>query len=211
MLPRVRREDGKARADSHKRDRWPRWAPREASVDMGGVLGMVARQAEMAVGRAGPWATPTWPCPSPAPPPVPHTPTEGRGLPWLLTPLLASADEECIRLFENSRSSPGVSDLASTQPPSGNAHGGSRAADGARGQRLTGAPPALPHQCIGPRRVRRVCMDCSAPNLPPGKHPKTLLGSQSLWDLARLRWTPMDRYWDHGTSSDSLQYWTLRA
>lgn len=40
---------------------------------------------------------------------------------------------------------------------------------------------------------------------------KTLLGSQSLWDLARLRWTPMDRYWDHGTSSDSLQYWTLQA
>lgn len=178
---------------------------------MGGVLGMVARQAETAVGRAGPWATPTWPCPSPAPPPAPHTPTEGRGLPWLLTPLLASADEECIRLSENSRSSLGVSDLDSTQPLSGNAHGGSRAADGACGQRLTGAPPALPHQCIGPRRVRRVCMDCSVPNLPPGKHPKTLLGSQSLWDPARLRWTPMDRSWDHEISSHSLQYWTPQA
>lgn len=132
------------------------------------VLGVVAGQAETALGRTRPEVTPTWPCPPPAPPPVPHTPTGA--FTRVLTPLLASADEECIRVSEDSWSPPCVSDLASAQPPSGNAHGGSRATDGARGQRLAGGPPALPHQRIGPRRFRRICMDCSAANRPPGMH-----------------------------------------
>lgn len=155
---------GKSDPDSHKG--WPWWAPRKRLWMM--VLGVVAGQAKTALGRTGPEVTPTWPCPPPAPPPVPHTPTGA--FTRVLTPLLASADEECIRVSEDSWSPPCVSDLASAQPPSGNAHGGSRATDGARGQRLAGGPPALPHQRIGPRRFRRICMDCSAANRPPGMH-----------------------------------------
>lgn len=159
---------GKSDPDSHKGDRWPWWAPREASVDTGARGG--GQAGRKCIGQ-------NWSCgdthvalPTSGPSSCPSH-SHQRSLRWVLTPLRASADEECVRVSEDSRSPPRVSDLASTQPPSGNAHSGSRAADGARGQRLAGGPPALPHQRIGPRYFRRICMDCSAANRPPGKQP----------------------------------------
>lgn len=158
---------GKSDPNSHKGDRWPWWAPRGVSVDDGARGG--GQAGRNCIGQNWPrgdthMALPTS-CPT-------SCPSHSHGnLHWLLTPLLASADEECVRVSEDSRSPPCVSDLASAQPPSGDAHSGSRAPDGARGQRLTAGPPALPHQRIGPRYFRRICMDCSAANRPPGKHP----------------------------------------
>lgn len=77
---------GKSDPNSHKGDRWPQWDPREASVNDG--AGVVARQAETALGRTGLKVTPTWPWPPPAPPPAPHTPmgtfTRFSLLCWLL-------------------------------------------------------------------------------------------------------------------------------
>lgn len=134
------------------------------------VLGVVARLAESALGRIGPCGDTHIALPASGPTSCPSHPHR-RSLCWVLTPLRTSADEECVRVSEDSRSPPRVSDLASTQPSSGNAHSGSRATDGARGQRLAGGPPALPHQRLGPRHFRRICMDCSAANRPPGKHP----------------------------------------
>lgn len=201
QLPRVRRAGRKNQTQALTKGTGGHggWVPREASADDGARGG--GQASSKCIGQNWPRGDTHMALPTSGPT---SCPSHSHGsLHWVLTPLLASADEECIRVSEDSRSTTCVSDLASAQPPSGNAHSGSRATDGARGQRLAGGLPALPHQRIGPRRFRRICMDCSAANRPPGKHPPSPPSPLSLEVSLRpgtAQMGLMDRCCDHGTA-----------
>ncbi|XP_077879695.1 transmembrane protein 184A isoform X1 [Ictidomys tridecemlineatus] len=87
----------------------------------------------------------------------------------MLAPGHVPADEWRLRTAGNSRSPPGVPDLAAAQPRAGYARAASRATDGPRGEWLPGGPPALSHHRAGPRHLRPLRVGCPVHHLPPGR------------------------------------------